>query len=261
MLKYVNKIKGDEKMLIFLLLFEIAIIFIIVLCHMMLEKKYKEIEKSIQIYTSKRAYRTKQSVAFIADILDRHEKYVNEEDQVTDLYSMIKSSLLKEYIGKFTFIGVNNVANKAKYIMWGIIILEMAIGFINNINTSLEGIIVIISSILLAIGVEIFIIVKALEEKKEAMIVLVEDYILNTYPLQTNNKTKVSNNKDERMLEEGQAKELILLKKAQKKDFDTKPIKNCNKKKQEKEISVPQVKSKERLTEKDIAMFINHLSD
>ena len=217
MLKYVNKIKGDEKMLIFLLLFEIAIIFIIVLCHMMLEKKYKEIEKSIQIYTSKRAYRTKQSVAFIADILDRHEKYVNEEDQVTDLYSMIKSSLLKEYIGKFTFIGVNNVANKAKYIMWGIIILEMAIGFINNINTSLEGIIVIISSILLAIGVEIFIIVKALEEKKEAMIVLVEDYILNTYPLQTNNKTKVSNNKDERMLEEGQAKELILLKKAQKK--------------------------------------------
>ncbi len=248
-------------MLIFLLLFEIAIIFIIVLCHIMLEKKYQEIEKSTQIYTSKRAYRTKRSIAFIADILKRYQKYISEEHQVPDLYSMIKSSLLKEYIGKFTFIGVNNVANKAKYIMWGIIVLEMAIGFINNITTSLEGIIVIISSILLAIGVEIFVIVKALEEKKEAMVVLVEDYILNTYPLQTNNQTKVNNSKEDKILEQEQVKELILLTKAQKIDFSNELVKNQNRKRQEKGISNSKENSKERLTEKDIVRFINNLSN
>ena len=246
-------------MLIFLLLFEIAIIFIIVLCHLMIERKYKEIERGTYIYTDKRAYRTKQSVAFVDDILKRYQQYTNAEDTDPDLYSMIKSSLLKEYIGKFTFIGVNNVANKAKYIMWGIITLELTIACINNIATSLEGIVISISSILLAIGVEIFTIVRALEEKKEATIVLVEDYILNTYPLQKN-KQVTGNDVSSVELEEGPAKEHSLLAKDQKKNISAMPLSTQQEENIEKKVGNQKERIKKQLTEKDIAKFINNLS-
>lgn len=248
-------------MLVFLLLFEIAIILIIVLCHIMLEQKYKLIEKSTHIYTNKRAYRTQQSVAFVDDILKRYHQCSSQGNEALDLYSMIKSSLVKEYIGKFTFIGINNVAHKAKYIMWGIIALEMAIGYINNVATSLEGIVVIISSILLAIGVEIFILIKALEEKKEATIVLLEDYILNEYPLQVNKRVKNDHTKERKVLEEGQVKEIILLAKVQKKTSSPIALDNQKGKKEEKEDSSIKIASKEKLTEEDIIGFINNLNN
>lgn len=248
-------------MLIFLLLFEIGIIFIIVLSHVMLEKKYREVEKSIQIYTSKRAYRTKQSIAFIDDIIKRHVEFVEQKNELPDLYSMIKSSLLREYIGKFTFIGVNNIAHKGKYIMWGIIVLEMTIGCINNVAISLEGIVVIISSILLAIGVETFVIIKALEEKKEATIVLVEDYILNAYPLEANKQTKTNNAKEQKFLEEGQAKQLILLTETQNKISYSVVPENKKNNKREKEVSSGKSNLKEGLKEEDIIRFITNLNN
>ena len=248
-------------MLLFLLLFEIGIVLIIILSHIMLEKKYKEVEKSIQIYTSRRAYRTKQSIAFIDDIIKRHIEFVEQKNESPDLYSMIKSSLLREHIGKFTFIGVNNIAHKAKYIMWGIIVLEITIGCINNVAISLEGIVVIISSILLAIGVEIFIIIKALEEKKEATIVLVEDYILNAYPLQANKQTKTNNSKEQKSLEEGQAKELILLTKVQNKNSYSIVSENQKSNKREKKVSSGKSNLKEGLTEEDIIKFITNLNN
>lgn len=248
-------------MLMFLLIFEMIIICIIVLCHIMIEQKFNEIEKSTQIYTNKRAYRTKQSVAFIEDVIKRYQKYVSKKNQEPDLYSMIKSSLLKEYIGKFTFIGVSNVANKGKYIMWGIIILEVFIGFINNEVTSVQGIIVIISSLLLTIGIEIFIIIKAVEEKKEAIIILVEDYVLNMFPLQINTQIEIRNNTENGTLEDRQISEMISLKKSEEKDFSTVLVKGQNKKSQEKEINTIKRNIKKTLTEQDIAKFINNLSD
>ena len=172
---------------------------------------------------------------------------------------MIKSSLLKEYIGKFTFIGVNNVANKAKYIMWGIITLERTIACINNIATSVEGIVISISSILLAIGVEIFTIVRALEEKKEATIVLVEDYILNTYPLQKN-KQVIGNDVSSVELEEGPAKEHSLLGEDQKKNISAMPLSTQQEENIEKKVGNQKERIKKQLTEKDIAKFINNLS-
>ena len=241
-------------MLIFLLVFEVIIISITVLCHIMIEKKHKEIERGASIYTDKRAYRTQSSVAFMDHVLKRYQEYTIEEGDVPDLYSMIKANLLKENIGKFTFIGVNNVANKAKYIMWGIVALELVIALFNNTTTSLEGIFVITSSILLAIGIEIYTIVKALEEKREATIVLVEDYILNTYPLQMNKQMKLHTSNKEKEAVEKATKEKVFLEKSQKEDSYKEVIKNKKNEKKKKE------KGEMALTEKDIAQFINNLN-
>lgn len=245
-------------MLIFLLVFEVVIISITVLCHIMIEKKYKEIERGASIYTDKRAYRTQSSVAFMDYVLKRYQEYTIEEGGVPDLYSMIKVNLLKEYIGKFTFIGVNNVANKAKYIMWGIIALELVIALFNNIATSLEGIFVIVSSILLTIGIEIYTIVKALEEKKEATIVLVEDYILNTYPLQMNKQInkqmKLHTSKKEKIVVEKITKGNDYPEKTQKEGSQIELVKSKKNDKKRKE------KGEKALTEKDIAQFINNLN-
>lgn len=245
-------------MLLFLLIFELIIIVIITLSHKMLQKKYTEIEKSTYIYTNKRAYRTQKSVVFIDNIVKRYLGYIDKENEAPDLYSMIKSSLLKEYIGKFPFIAVNNVAHKAKHIMWGIVVLEMAIAYINNVATSLEGIVVIISSILLTIGIEIFIVINALEEKKETTIVFLEDYILNAYPLQMNNIVKSSHIKEEENSEENATKKLILL--------EENKIKESRLKVDDKQKSVGDGNNKKRtnleegLTEKDIIEFIKHLN-
>ncbi|ADZ82791.1 hypothetical protein [Cellulosilyticum lentocellum] len=252
-------------MLIFLLIFEIAIILITILSHIMLEKKYKEIERSTHIYTNKRAYRTEESIAFIDDIIKRYQKFTDQENESPDVYSMIKSSLLKEYIGKFTFIGVNNVAHKSKYVMWGIIVLEMAIGYINNVTTSFEGVVVIISSILLAIGAEMYIIIKALEEKKEAIIVSVEDYILNAYPLHVNKEVKVNNIGQETVLEKEQTKELVVLTQAKNKALsyvisEDKEDKKDKKDKKGSDTNKYKIESKEGLTERDIIGFINNLN-
>ena len=245
-------------MLIFLLVFEVILISITVLCHIMIEKKYKEIERGASIYTDKRAYRTQSSVAFLDHVLKRYQEYTIEKGEVPDLYSMIKANLLREYIGKFTFVGVNNVANKAKYIMWGIIILEFAIALMNSITTSLEGIFVIASSILLAIGIEIYTIVKALEEKKEATIVLVEDYILNTYPLQMNKQinkqTKLHTSNKEKIVVETIIKGNGYAEETQKEDSQKELVKNKKNDKKRKG------KGEMELTEKDIAQFIKNLN-
>ncbi len=248
-------------MLVFLLIFEIVIAFSIVLSHIMIGEKYKEIEKSTQFYMDKRTYRTEKRIAFTDDVIKKYLRFIEQRDELPDLYSMLKSSLLRSSIGKFTFIGVNNVANKAKYIMWGVIMLEMAIGFMNNTVTSLEGIIVIISSMLLAIGMEIFIIVKALEEKKEAIIVLVEDYVLNAYPLQTNKQEKVANMKEDKVLEEGQAKQLILLTQSQRVNSSTVLVEDQKRERKERKSDNIEVKQTEGLTEKDIIRFINNLNN
>ena len=245
-------------MLLFLLVFELILISVTVLCHIMIEKKYKEIERGASIYTDKRAYRTQSSVAFMDHILKRYQEYAMEEGEVPDLYSMIKANLLKEYIGKFTFIGVNNVANKAKYIMWGIIALELVIALINNITTSLEGIFVIASSILLTLGIEIYTIVKALEEKKEATIVLVEDYILNTYPLQINKQMnkqmKLYTSNKEKIVVEKITKEKGYAETTQKEDSQKELVKTKKNDKKRKK------KGEMALTEKDIAKFIKNLN-
>lgn len=261
-------------MLIFLLISEILIAFIIILSHKMLKIKYAEIEKSTHIYMDKRAYRTQRSILFIDGITKRYLEYIKQQGELPDLYSMIKSSLLKEYIGKFPLTAVNNVAHKSKHIMWGVIILEMVIAYINNVAMSLEGIVVIISSILLTIAIEIFIIISSLEEKKEITIVIIEDYILNAYPLQASKVDKSDIAHKEKMLSEESS---IEESPAQKAPIEKQPKKEIallnQEKKQDSTISNRQrtdnneennkkeeVNDKTRLTEKDIASFIKHLN-
>lgn len=251
-------------MLICLLIFELMMIVVITLSHKMLQKKYKEIEKSTHIYMNKRAYRTQKSVVFIDNIVKKYLTYTEKENEVPDLYSMIKSSLLKEYIGRFPFTAVNNVAHKAKHIMWGIVVLEMAIAYINNVATSLEGIVVIISSILLTIGMEIFIVINALEEKKETTIVFLEDYILNAYPLQVNKSVKSDQRKAEKSSSDDITKKVVVLEESKIKEPDL--SKKAHLTMEDKQKSIEHTNNKKRtvieegLTEKDIIEFIRHLN-
>lgn len=172
-------------MLIYLLLFEVILAALIILTVCMVEQKYKEISISLGLYKNNRAYKTQEKIAFIENIIEKYQVCkLQSEDQV-DLESMIKSALGKEQIGKFTYIGVRSIALNGKHMMWAIIGLELLIVLLNKLGASLLVVSVMGGSILLTIFIEMFLIIRALDEKKEALITDVEDYVRNTYPIES----------------------------------------------------------------------------
>lgn len=177
-------------MLITLLVFEIILATLIIFTTSMVENKYKEIDQSLKLYANDRAYKTAQHIDFISRVIERYKVCLEDTDERPDIDSIVKNYFYKEYIGRFTYIGVKNVATKTYTIMWGGIFLEAAIALINKVTTQYETIVVIISSILLVMLIQVFTVVKGLEEKKEALFISIEDYVLHTYPLKERKKVE-----------------------------------------------------------------------
>lgn len=171
-------------MLISLFIFEIILAMLVILTTCMVESKFKAIEKSLYIYGNSRAYKTQQQIALIEKIINRYKECGEDTDEEPDLESIIKHYLCKEYIGRFSYVGVKNVALRLKGVMWGVILVEGSIAVINQMGNVMPTIIIITMSILLTIAIAFFCIIRGLEERSEALIIVIQDYVLNTYPLE-----------------------------------------------------------------------------
>ena len=175
----------------------------------MIEKRYKDIESSMTILNDARAYRTQEKISFIKDIVSRYRSYLLLKDshikgKNIDLNTMIQNDLLKSKIGKFTFIGVYNIATKIKIVMRYSIVLEILILYVNSQLKSYQAVIILTIGIGLAILTEGIVIIKALDKKQDELILNITEYILYKYPMELegieqnkNHKKRLSDGVDE----------------------------------------------------------------
>ena len=171
-------------MLIVLFIFEIIIVGLTIFTTHMVEHKFKEIEMSLAMYCNKRTYKTRANIDFIESIINTYHKLVLSTDEEPDLESAIKRKLQNEYIGKFPYISVKNMAIKVRHMMWGILALEFIIAWINEEINSGQVIILITLSLLLTIMMAFYGIIRGVDEKSEALIDEVLHYVRNIYPLE-----------------------------------------------------------------------------
>ena len=173
-------------MLITLFVFEIIIVGLTIFTTHMVEHKFKTIEMSLPMYHNKRTYKTKANMEFIESIVNIYQKLALDTDEEPDLESAIKRKLQHEYIGKFPYISVKNVAIKSRHLMWAILGLEFFIAWINQEAYTVQMVVLITASLLLTIIMAFYGIIRGLDERSEALIDEVIHYIRNVYPLENN---------------------------------------------------------------------------
>lgn len=188
-------------MLVGLLVFECCLSVFVILATSMVEHKFKTIEVSLGLYKNKRAYKTQQHIAFIEDILEKYKRCLGTSAlEEADLESLIKKRLKEEKIGNFTYPVIRSVATQLRKLMWGVILLEAIIIVVTGQINMLQNIIIIVSSMLLTLCMEFYCVLRALDEKNDALITDIEDYVYNIYPrkvakLTTGPDLKVISNK------------------------------------------------------------------
>ena len=119
-------------MLITLFAFEIILIVLTMLTTHMVEHKFASIQASLGMYCSKRTYKTKADINFIEMMIAEYNHLCSDTDEEPDLPSAISLKLHKEYIGRFTYVAIKNIAIKSRHLMWGIFAAEVLIAWINN---------------------------------------------------------------------------------------------------------------------------------
>ena len=178
-------------MLIALFIFEIIIVGLTIFTTHMVEHKFQAIGASLSMYCNKRTYKTKANIDFIEAIMNTYQKLALDTDEEPDLESAIRRKLQHEYIGKFPYISVKNVAIKARHLMWAILGLEFIITWINQEANSGKTVILITASLLLTIIMAFYGIIRGIDEKSEALIDEVIHYVRNIYPLEYNSNRSV----------------------------------------------------------------------
>ncbi len=177
-------------MLITLFAFEIILIVLTMLTTHMVEHKFASIQASLGMYCSKRTYKTKADINFIEMMIAEYNHLCSDTDEEPDLPSAISLKLHKEYIGRFSYVSVMNIANKAKYLMWGIFISEIFIAWINQVTNQGRALVIIFASLLLTVIMCFYGIIKGLNEKQETLIDEVTHYIKNVYPIEVKKQKK-----------------------------------------------------------------------
>jgi len=163
---------------------------LIVFTTYMISNKFKSIEKSLEVYGNSRAYKTQSYVAFIEKVMRRYQDGIKNIGKDVDIESIIKATLYKEYIGKFPFQSVKNIAIKTTRLMWGIILIEGVVAFIDQSAGAVSTILMITIGILMTIIIEMFRFIKGIEEENDTIIMIVQDYIINIYPVEIRKKVK-----------------------------------------------------------------------
>lgn len=178
-------------MLITLFVFEIILIILTVFTTHMVEHKFASIQASLGMYCSKRTYKTKADIHFIEMVLADYKRLCSDTDEEPDLPSAISLKLHKEYIGRFSYVAVMNVANKVRHLMWGIFGAEVLIAGINEVTDDGKILMLIFSSLLMTVIMCFYGIIKGLNEKQETLIDEVTHYIRNVYPVEVKERKKV----------------------------------------------------------------------
>ena len=179
-------------MLIVLFIFDILLIILTVFTTHMVEHKFQAIQASLGAYCNKRTYKTKADIEFIETIISDYRRLCSDTDEEPDLPSAVSLKLHKEYIGKFTYVAVKNIAIKARHLMWGILVTEVLVTCINKTTQEGQSLLILLTSLLLTVMTCFYGIIKGIDEKQETLIDEVTHYVRNVYPLELKKQQNVS---------------------------------------------------------------------
>lgn len=252
-------------MLIALFIFELTLVGLTILTTHMVEHKLHTIQASLGMYCNKRTYKTKADIDFIESIITSYKKLVTDTDEEPDLESAIKRRLQYEYIGRFSYVSVKNIALKGKNLMWGVLAIEGLVVWMNQMQSYGQAVRFITASLLLTVIMVIYVMIKRIDEKSEALIDEVIHYIKNIYPLEKIRKQKESlgtgitisleAHKEKRAGKVARDKEQIV----ENRDYDDKPQNSqqiSDSKSKENPLNKKQIKE---LSAKDIAKLLDRL--
>ena len=185
----------------------------------MIEHKFKTIQRGLDMYYNKRAYRTKANIEFIESIINEYDRLCHDTDEEPDLPSAINIKLHKECIGRFSYDSIKNIALNTRHMMWGIAGLQSLITWMNEGFNERYTLGMLFASLLITIVMCLYGIIKGITEKEEMLIDEITHYIKNVYPIeavkrqnrelvaQKNHMEKENNHKEQHHKEENIKKE------------------------------------------------------
>ena len=150
----------------------------------MLQNHFNKISKSMDIYLNPKAYKPESEIAFIRDLIEKYKHaYEAEGNGHIEVETMIQNAFYKLRIGKFSYITIQNIALKCKFIMWGIFFIQICMEILSNTpGRSISNFILIISSTILCVIIALMSIFRNIVEQREQLFIKVQDFIVNTYP-------------------------------------------------------------------------------
>lgn len=178
------------EILITLMAFEVVIVLLSILATHMLVHKYEQLYDCLAKYGNKRKYTTKKDLLFVETIMRTYIDLWEQQDE-PDLEQIIKESLGKEKIGKFSYMGVRHIAIQLKGLMWGVLAVEVAILEINELWADKISMSLVASSLLLTVIMAVYGLIKRLKKKENKLIQEAIYYIEEVYPLQKEKQLKM----------------------------------------------------------------------
>lgn len=168
--------------------------FVVLLSTSMLQNHFRKIEHSMEVYNNAKCYKPESQISFLIKVIERYKEVRAVEADMMNVEAMITNTLYEEKIGHFSFLKVYSIATKGKVLLWGVLVGQVVIELIiNNGSGTLADFSFIIANTILCMVITLAQIMKAIADKKEHLIVKINDYIINIDPAEKALKEK--NNK------------------------------------------------------------------
>lgn len=157
----------------------------------MVQHHFNRIEKSIRIYGDPKAYKPRSNIVFIETVINTIRELGEKELKGEYIQRIIHQCFMEQKIGYFSCKWTQNIAIKGKFIMWVILGIQIAIEILGKSpGNSVSNFIFIVGSTLLCLFFSLVGIVKNIGEYRMNLLCKVQDYIMNTYPVELANKNK-----------------------------------------------------------------------
>lgn len=232
-------------MLITILCLESLIGIWIILSTHMIEHKFRLMKNNLVKYSSKRVYKTSEDMAFVEKILAQYDECRGSTD---DMHYIVNAALQKERIGKFSFVSVMNIATRAFFLLWGLLLIEGVYIVIRRVNLyDVLTLCTIGVSLMLTLGLSIYILIKALEKRKEQLIGEMIYSIKVIYQKNQDQKQKLKQEAEKKSVKPREI-EVFLHEEDEVKEDEVK---------EEDKVKKEHNKKEEQLSAKDIADLIN----
>ncbi|OON99296.1 MAG: hypothetical protein ATN35_13345 [Epulopiscium sp. Nele67-Bin004] len=167
-------------MIILFLCTNVALFFLYLLMVNMISTYFDKVQKSVEIYTDDGIYKIGSETEFLRNLITNYKESVDINENVKNLEGYIKKRFNKDFIGAFSYQTVEKCVLNIRWVMVTILTAQIILYIISQ---SIQQNAVILNVFLCIVMSSIFAI-KDISKKKLALIVLLEDYLLNGYDLE-----------------------------------------------------------------------------
>ncbi|WP_010168423.1 hypothetical protein [Candidatus Epulonipiscium viviparus] len=165
---------------------------------------FRRLNYSVLIYTNTKIYKTETQTKFIRQLIEDYSNITSQNAGEIDIY--IRQRIQRDYIGKFRFSIVENGITKLRRLSYLVVALNVVWYVYSNKDSLFLILNLIIFFIVIIIGI-----LTSLKKRKNDIILILKDYILNQYPLETLQNSQTELNK-QLELENARLKESLEIK-------------------------------------------------